>query len=335
MPATQTAIEIMERDPQGFSGLRLRKDKPVPEPKQGEVLVRAYLRPINPTDIFSIQKTYPANPPLPAVPGVEGVAKVERNGPGASKFKEGQRVVAAPWPTFQGEGTWQQYVAMAEKHLVAVPESLSDQAAAQAFVNPTTAVGLLAIAGVPENEYLLQTAATSVLGRMVIRYAKHKGIKTINIVRNAKQVTELKALGANELVISSTENVVDRVKQITGGKGAYAAIDAVSGELAQQVFSSLRDQGSQFEYGALSGDTVTLKIMDLLCFRKVLKGFLLHHWLETLGDKREETLNHVMNLLENQILKPATGKEFPLEKYLDALKAHTDPKREGKVFLSG
>ncbi|KAK9829079.1 hypothetical protein WJX72_003772 [[Myrmecia] bisecta] len=233
MPATQTAIEIVEWDTKGFSGLRLRKDKPVPEPKQGEVLVRVYMRPIDPTDIFSIQKVYPINPQLPAVPGSEGVAKVERNGPGASKFKEGQRVVAAPWPTFQGEGTWQQYVAVPEQHLVAVPDSLSDQAAAQAFINPATAVGLLATVGVPENEYLLQTAATSVLGQMVIRYAKHKGIKTINVVRNNKKTPELKSLGADEVISSSDEDIVERVKQVTGGKGAYGAIDAVAGSLAQ------------------------------------------------------------------------------------------------------
>ncbi|KAK9830533.1 hypothetical protein WJX72_012304 [[Myrmecia] bisecta] len=85
----------------------------------------------------------------------------------------------------------------------------------------------------------------------------------------------------------------------------------------------------------MGGDTVTLKIMDLLFFRKVLKGFVVYNWIETLGDKREETLKYVLDLIAKDILKTATGPEFPLEKYEDALKAHTDPNRSGKIFLSG
>lgn len=93
-------------------------DAPMPDPKQGEVLVNAYLRPVNPTDDILIKTGWGGLVPLPSTPGSEGVGKVVKNGPGASKFKEGQRVAAAPWPQFQGRGSWAQYVAVPEKDLV-------------------------------------------------------------------------------------------------------------------------------------------------------------------------------------------------------------------------
>ena len=82
------------------------------------------------------QGVYPGFTPasLPAVPGLDGYGVVEKNGPGASKFPAGARVVAAPWPVKEGRGTWQQYVAVPEAALVAVAEGVSDADAAQFLV---------------------------------------------------------------------------------------------------------------------------------------------------------------------------------------------------------
>ena len=110
-------------------------EAPVPEPKQGEVLVNAYLRPVNPTDVILIKTGWGGMVPLPSTPGSEGVGKVVKNGPGASKFKEGQRVAAAPWPQFQGKGSWAQYVVIPEKDLVSMAaQNYSSQATCTATI---------------------------------------------------------------------------------------------------------------------------------------------------------------------------------------------------------
>ena len=103
-------------------------EAPVPEPKQGEVLVNAYLRPVNPTDVILIKTGWGGLVPLPSTPGSEGVGRVVKNGPGSSQFKEGQRVAAAPWPQFQGRGSWAQYVAIPEKDLVSNKSTLQSWA---------------------------------------------------------------------------------------------------------------------------------------------------------------------------------------------------------------
>lgn len=108
----------------------------------------------------------------------------------------------------------------------------------------------------PKGSYIIQTAAGSALGRMLIRVCKHHGIKTINIVRRKELEAELKAIGA-DVVLTEDEDIPARVKEITGGAGAWAAVDAVTGELTGKVMGGLRDHGSVYIYGLMSGLTFT------------------------------------------------------------------------------
>lgn len=89
-------------------------------------------------------------------------------GEGVTKFKVDQRVVPILyWKYYlgRGEGAWQDYIEVAEDDVVAVPSTLSDETAAQYLINPWTAYGLLTEVDVPEGGYLLQTAASSTIGR--------------------------------------------------------------------------------------------------------------------------------------------------------------------------
>lgn len=308
-------------------------DAPVPEPKQGEVLVNAYLRPVNPTDVILLKTGWGGMVPLPSTPGSEGVGKVVKNGPGASKFKEGQRVAAAPWPQFQGRGSWAQYVAIPEKDLILVPESLSDQTAAQIFINPMTVYGMLKEHNIPKGEFLLQTAATSVLGRQIISLAKHYGVNTINIVRRKEAVDELKSLGAEHVINSETEDIPKRVKEITGGKGAYGAIDAIGGAMSPKVVASLRKSGKYILYGALDTSPVSASNSDLLALTKTMTGFLIYDWIEQ--PAKQEIIKEVLSLLEQKVLEPHSGRSYKFEEVKEAINECNKAGRGAKVFLEG
>ncbi|KAK9845455.1 hypothetical protein WJX81_006838 [Elliptochloris bilobata] len=315
-------------------------DHPIPSPGDGEVLVQVYLRPVNPSDVMCIAGHYEGFKPksFPAVPGLEGVGRVVKNGPGATRFPEGTRVVGVPWPAEGGNGTWQQYVNVPEGHLLPVADAVSDEAAAQFLVNPVTAYGFLEVLQVPKGNWLLQTAAGSTLGRQLIALAKHRDVRTINLVRRKAQVQELLDIGAD--VVISTDEVDDvpaRIEEVTGGKLAYAAVDAVAGETTATVAASVRDHGTVLVYGALADFKLELGVADLL-FRDVrIHGFWLNHWLAELGDKAPAVLSTLMDLLGNGVIKPHSGKKFPLEQANEAVKANEEPGRssEGKFFLEG
>jgi trans-2-enoyl-CoA reductase len=167
---------------------------------------------------------------------------------------KGQRVIPFTAEGSQtGNGSFQKYVAIDADFVWPVPDYLSDEVAAQFVINPWTSYSLLKDLQVPKGQYVVQSPAGSVLGKQVIALAKHDGIKTINIVRRAAQKAELKALGADEVISSSDEDVVARVKEITGGKGAWGGLDAVCGTTTGTIAASVRDKGQVFLFGVLGG----------------------------------------------------------------------------------
>jgi NADPH:quinone reductase-like Zn-dependent oxidoreductase len=215
----------------------------------------------------------------------------------------------------------------------AVPDSISDEVAAQFVINPWTLYGMLTDLKVPKGEYLLQTAAGSVLGRQVIQLAKHWGIKTINVVRRVEQKEELKALGADEVICTNEEeDVATRVKEITRGKLAYGAIDPVAGTLTKQVVASVRDGGQVFVFGNLGGNDITVGVGDLL--RGVrLTGWNLYHAM-TSAERRKVFTNGVSKLMEAKIIVPLKGETYDLADFQLAIKKSTDVSGGGKVLLS-
>src|SRR5262249_41221898 len=123
--------------------------------------------PINPSDLLFAQGSYGRRPSLPATPGFEGVGIVEQAGGGLlGRLRVGRRVAVL---NGQG-GNWQEQVIISARQAVPVPRALADEQAAAFFVNPASAVIMTRwILKVPRGAWLLQTAAGSALGRMVIR----------------------------------------------------------------------------------------------------------------------------------------------------------------------
>ncbi|CAM6036810.1 unnamed protein product [Sphagnum compactum] len=311
------------KDP--FAGLAL-VTKPVPKAEPGHVVVRITLRPVNPTDLISISSN------SLRIPGSEGFGVVHEVGEGVTTLAKGQRVVPfVGRERHKGEGSWQQYFSLKQELVWPVPDSISDQAAAQFVVNPWTVYGILTDLKVPKGEYVLQTAAGSVLGRQLIQLAKHWGIKTINIVRRAEQKEELKALGADEVISTDNEDVATRVKEITGGKLAYAAIDAVAGTLTKQVTASVRDGGQVFIYGALGGYDATVGVGDLF------RGVRVAAWAlpNSVAARFQEYIDEVSKLIEAKIIVPLVGETYDLADFQLAIKKSTEVARGGKVFLTG
>ena len=129
-------------------------------------------------------------PALPAVPGLEGAGVVEDSN--GTELKAGTRGVCF-FDARNGNGSWQEYVALPASNFIPVPDSVTDESAAQFLVNPVTVVGMLEEIAAPPGEYVLQSAAGSTLGRQLITVAKKRGLKTINLVRRPEQAAELKA----------------------------------------------------------------------------------------------------------------------------------------------
>jgi NADPH:quinone reductase-like Zn-dependent oxidoreductase len=321
-------------------------------PAAGFARLRITTRPVNPSDVFSLQGVYPGflsapGAKLPAVPGIDGVAVVEalasedQSDISGHPLKVGDRVVSAHgFDIAHGQGSWQEVVDLPAASLSKVPSpEISDFAASSFFVNPVTVVGLLESAAVPSGQWLIVTSALSALSKMLLSVAKSKGIKTIGVVRREEAVAEALKHGATAAVCWSESKPTDlaaKVKEATGGSLAHAAIDSVGGDLTKHVTDSLRDGGSCFVYGAQGGLTAVASIPALL-FRDVrLRGFWLTPWLESLPEGgRAKVIAEVWELYKQGLFGSADEdvKSFPLSRFAEAVAESQRAARGGKVYL--
>lgn len=234
--------------------------------------------------------------------------------------------------SYTGTGSFQKYICMDAKFVLPVPDDMADEVAAQLLVNPLTSYSILKDLQVPKGEYMIQSAAGSALGKQVITLAKHWGIKSINVVRRAEQKAELQALGADEVICSTEEDVVARVQEITGGKGAWGALDAVCGTMTGTLVSCVRAGGQVFVYGVLGGFSTTLAAMDL--FRGVsVAGWVLYHKNVDNPEILRALVAEVLPLVQNGIIPAAQVEKYDLTDFKHAMAKAAEPGRSGKILL--
>jgi NADPH:quinone reductase-like Zn-dependent oxidoreductase len=311
------------------------RNVPVPEPGPGQVRVRMIASPVNPSDVLVVRGQYGRRPALPATPGFEGVGKVELAGPGLLKVLRGLRPGRRVAVLHGKGGTWQEQVVVSARQLVPVPEDIPDEQVASFFVNPATALVMTRwILKVPAGSWLMQTAAGSALGRMVIRLGRHFGFRTLNIVRRREQAEELLRAGGDAAICTAEEKVAERVPAVTGGAGAAFAIDAVGGATAASVVRALAPHGRMLLYGTLSGEPMTLDSRALMAGQKQIAGFWLSEWAQ---EQRPLTMlrlfRQITRLLRAGVLTTDVGASYALDDVRTAVEKAEAPARPGKVLL--
>lgn len=303
------------------------KEVPLPEPKAGEVRMKVIASPVNPSDVMFVQNLYGIRPVFPSGAGFEGVGIVDAVGEGVS-------VPIGTRASFTSIGAWSEYAISQAKSIIPVPAEMPDDVAAQLFVNPFTAYAMVLDSGVQAGEWLMLTAAGSAFGKMVIQVCQLKGIKTIGTVRRPDMVDELKALGATEIINTTTESVTRRVKEITGGAGVKCILEAVAGKTAAQVLPCLENGGKMLVYGSLSIDDIPLNAGVMIFKEITLKGFWLTTWMKTASsDAKKEVFGNVIQLLASGQIKLPVEAVYGLDDVVQAVTHSLAEGRTGKILV--
>lgn len=307
------------------------REVPEPQPERGQVRVRMLASPINPSDLLMVRGQYGRQPKLPATPGYEGVGIVEAGSGLLARRVMGRRVAVLN----SSSGNWQEKVVIPARQAVPVPRELSDEQAATFFVNPASALVMTRyVLKVPPGAWLLQTAAGSALGRMVIRLGKTYGFRTLNVVRRREQAEELLAHGGTAVVATNEESLFDRVQSLTGGDGVLFAIDAVGGATGTEVIRCLGRGGRMLLYGTLAGEPIQIDPRVLLVGQKRVAGFWLSEWVRDQGVLTMLLLfRKIGKMLKGGVLATEVGATFPLDQVREAARQAAQPGRQGKVLL--
>src|SRR4051812_32493200 len=174
-------------------------DLPQPAPGPDEVVVQMTAAPINPADLNSIEGKYPIKQPLPATPGMEGAGVVIEAGSAVRNLDVGTQVILP-----HSFGTWREVAVIAAEKVVAVPAEIEPVQAAMLKVNPITAWRMIHdFVALQPGDWLIQNAANSGAGQGVIQIARELGFKTVNVVRRAEPVEELRSLGGDVVLVDS------------------------------------------------------------------------------------------------------------------------------------
>lgn len=307
----------------------IEEDDPAPGP--GEVRVRNRVMTINPADLLSIEGRYGAEPMiLPATPGVGAYGIVDAVGEGVTRLAVGDAVLPV------GGGFWADTLILRERMAPKAPEGADPEQAALMRANPGTAFLMLTdIVDLQPGDWVVQNAANSNVGRMVIRFARERGLHTVNIVRRADVADALTADGADAVIVDEGQDLAATIADAAGA-APKLALDAVGGAATRALGAALADRGTVVAYGLLSGQPNEMDARDVV-FRDVrLQGFWLFDWYRTATlEKMRDLHGFLETKLAEGLLQTDVEARYPLEQIKEAVAHAARGGRNGKILLKG
>src|SRR5437773_4467730 len=303
--------------------------RPWPTPAADEAVVKMCAAPINPADLNQIEGKYPVRPELPATPGFEGAGVVVDAGGNGTTIPAGTLVILP-----HNLGTWREAVAVKASELVAVPPEIDPVHAAMLKINPMTAWRLLHdYVDLKKGDWLIQNAANSAAGRAVIQIARDLDYKTVNVVRRAELIDELRADGG-DVVLVDGENLRHEVKEATSGAPIRLGLNAVGGESALRLANCLAPESTLVTFGAMS--LQPLKIPNgLLIFKDLrFRGIWINKWYDNATvQKRMDAFRPLFDMAKRGLLKTKIERAYPLSEVKAAVTHAAQGKRGGKIIF--
>src|SRR2546430_5821964 len=305
------------------------ESQPWPTSSAGEVIVKMRAAPINPADLNQIEGHVPVGAQLPATPGFEGagiVAEVDR---GVTNVAVGALVILP-----HNIGTWRDAVAVKADELVVLPAGIKPVHAAMLKINPMTAWRLLHdYVDLARGDWLIQNAGNSAVGRGVIQVAHEVGYKTVNVVRRAELVDELRAEGG-DVVLVDGEKLRDEVKNATGGAAIRLGLNSVGGESALRLANCLAFGGTLVSFGAMSLQPLKIPT-GLLIFKDLrFRGIWINKWYDNATmQERMETFKSLFDMARRGLLKTKVEKAYSIDEAQAAVTHAAQSKRSGKIIF--
>ena len=223
----------------------------VGEPGPGQARVRHSYIAVNFIDIYFRTGRYPLA--LPNGLGSDAVGVVEAVGEGVTDIKVGDRVGYLIGP----QGAYSQARVMPADVLIPLPDGVSDRTAATLMMKGMTAQYLLRqVYPLKGGETILYHAAAGGVGLIVCQWARALGVNMIGVVSTDEKAAIAKANGCAHTIVTSRENIVERVKEITGGKGVPVVYDSVGKDTLMASLDCLQPRGSLVSNGTSSGSVV-------------------------------------------------------------------------------
>lgn len=324
------------------------EDRPEPQVKPDEVLVRVKACALNHLDIWIRQGIPAYQIPLPHISGSDVSGLVERVGSLSKDVKIGQKVFVSPGLSCgecdeckvghdnlcasyglvgaKTDGGYAEFVAVPGQNVIPIPASLTfEQAAAFPLVSVTAWHMIVTQAWLRRGETVLVMGAGSGVGSMAVQIARYIGARVITTVGSEDKVKKALVIGADEVINHATDDVARRVSEFTGGRGVDVVIEHIGPQVWEQCLKSLAKGGRLITCGATTGGEAKIDLRLLFSRSLTLKG-------SYMGTKAE--LLEVTKLVGSGKLKTVIDHVYPLKEARAAQEQMLSRKLFGKLVLT-
>ena len=310
------------------------EDEAVRAPGPGEVALRLEALGLNRAEVLYRQGLYLETTHPPSRIGYEGAGVVERVGEGVDAGWVGKRVGTIPGYSMNKFGLWAEEAVVPVSVLAETPKNVTVEQSAAIWMKYVTAYGGLVFAGeMKRGDHVILTAGSSSVGLAAIEIVKDRGAVSIVTTRTSKKKDELKRLGADHVIATEEEDIVARVKEITGGKGADVIFDSIAGQFIETLAKCAAMYGRMVEYGGLSLEPAPFPFRAALHKQLTLRGYTL--MLVTADPaKRAETVKYVTEKIEAGVFRPKIAKVFRGLEQLGAAQDYMETNAQvGKIVV--
>ncbi len=322
------------------------EDIATPKPKPGNVLVKILAAGVNRLDHYLREGSVVPELPFPHILGADAAGEVFRPGQGVTGFEIGDRVIVVPgypqneedydiYPASQAPsfglpglhipGTYAQYIEVPARYLLKDDTGLKPEEVATLPVALATAVrAVKEVGGVKAGDSVLVQAGASGSGSMQIQVAKALGAQVATTLRSESKADIVREIGADLVINSTNEDVAERVKQWTEGRGADVVIDNLAGDVLATSIAAAKATGVIVAFGFAAGPEVKFDIRSLFFEQKELKGSMA-------SDKSD--MEFGLQLVREGKVRPVLDRTLPLSEAAQAHRLVANNKVTGSIVL--
>ena len=304
-------------------------DLPTPPPGPGQVLIAVKAAGVNFPDTLIIQNKYQFKPALPFSPGGELAGTITAVGRDVKGYQVGQNVIA-----FTGWGAFAEEVVADAIKLIPMPSGVSfDIAASFVMTYGTSYHALKDRAALRAGETLLVLGAAGGVGLAAVELGKALGARVIAAASSEEKLAVCKEHGADETINYATEDLRERIKALTDGKGVDVIYDPVGGSYSEPALRSMAWRGRFLVVGFANGEIPSIALNLTLLKGCSIVGVFWGDYVKREPKSNAKDLMELVGLMQAGTIKPLVSARYPLAKAAEALNAVMQRKVTGKIVL--
>ena len=305
-------------------------------PAPGEVQVAMKAAGLNRAELLFMAGQYFVAPELPSPIGMEGAGEIVAVGPDVESFKAGDRVAITPAFQVVNYGVLGEVVNVPATALEPIAQGMSYGEAAAFWMAYATAYGLLVQKGgltKDARQTVVLNASSSSVGTVAFQIVRAHGGTSIALTRTAEKVTRLRDAGADHVIVTESEDQVQRVLELSEGRGFDIALDAVAGEPGTTLANAAALEATMVVYGLLAGGPGHLPVVPMAVRGLHITGFHITWSLLSHPERRAAAVKHLSEGFASGAYKPIIDTTFGFDELSKAYQHMASNDQLGKIVV--